>query len=175
MAGSHAERGNQGNNWHDMKKPSFPRSAWERIVGDALRHLVRRGASEWRVPTQSVGTREASEWRVPTRSVGTRKGTMRMRIADVIGTVTLNRAHPSMMGASLKLVVPLGWDNLAGQSNEPMEEIAVYDELGAGVGSRIAISEGREAAMPFHPELKPLDAYNAAILDTLDYDRSEIA
>ena len=51
-----------------------------------------------------------------------------------------------------------------------MEEIAVFDELGAGVGSRIAISEGREAAMPFYPEVKPIDAYNAAILDTLDYD-----
>ena len=48
-----------------------------------------------------------------------------------------------------------------------MEEIAVFDELGAGVGSRIAISEGREAAMPFYPEIKPIDAYNAAILDTL--------
>ena len=42
-----------------------------------------------------------------------------------------------------------------------------YDELGAGIGSRIAISEGREAAMPFHPEVKPIDAYNAAILDTV--------
>ena len=53
----------------------------------------------------------------------------------------------------------------------PLEEIAVFDELGAGIGSRIAISEGREAAMPFHPEIKPVDAYNAAILDTFDYDR----
>ncbi len=50
---------------------------------------------------------------------------------------------------------------------EPAEEIAVFDELGAGIGSRIAISEGREAAMPFHPDEKPIDAYNAAILDHL--------
>jgi microcompartment protein CcmK/EutM len=92
-----------------------------------------------------------------------------MRIADVVGTVTLNRAHPSLLGGRFKLVAPLSWDNLAG-GVEPMEEIAVFDELGAGVGSRIAVSEGREAAMPFHPELKPIDAYNAAILDTLDYD-----
>ena len=42
----------------------------------------------------------------------------------------------------------------------------MFDELGAGVGSRIAISEGREAAMPFYPDVKPIDAYNAAILDT---------
>jgi ethanolamine utilization protein EutN len=95
---------------------------------------------------------------------------MQMRIANVVGTVTLNRAHPSLLGASFKLAAPLSWDNLAGRSEEPMEEIAVFDELGAGVGSRIAISEGREAAMPFYPEIKPIDAYNAAILDTLDYD-----
>jgi ethanolamine utilization protein EutN len=92
-----------------------------------------------------------------------------MRIGDVIGTVTLNRAHPSMTGARFKLVTPLSWDNLAGRWEERLEEIAVFDELGAGVGSRIAISEGREAAMPFHPEIKPVDAYCAAILDTLEY------
>ena len=93
-----------------------------------------------------------------------------MRIGEVIGTVTLNRWHPSLAGARLKLVVPLGWDNLAGRSDQPLEEIAVFDELGAGLGSRIAISEGREAAMPFYPDAKPIDAYNAAILDTLQYD-----
>ena len=88
-----------------------------------------------------------------------------MRIADVIGTVTLNRWHPSLAGGRLKLVVPLSLADLAGEGGEPAGEIAVYDELGAGVGSRIAISEGREAAMPFYPEVKPIDAYNAAILD----------
>ena len=60
----------------------------------------------------------------------------------------------------------------AGQSDEPVEEIVVFDELGAGLGSRIAISEGREAAMPFHPEVKPIDAYNAAILDSFRRSRS---
>jgi microcompartment protein CcmK/EutM len=90
-----------------------------------------------------------------------------MRIADVIGTVTLNRSHPSVARASWKLAVPLTWDNLLGRSDGPGEEIVVYDELGAGTGSRIAVSEGREAAMPFYPDTKPLDAYNAAILDTL--------
>jgi hypothetical protein len=32
----------------------------------------------------------------------------------------------------------------------------------------IAISEGAEAAQPFRPELKPVDAYCAAILDSVD-------
>ena len=97
-----------------------------------------------------------------------------MRIADVVGTITLNSIHPSLVGASFKLVTPLGWHDLAGRDGEPLEEIAVFDALGAGIGSRIALSEGREAAMPFYPEVKPVDAYNAAILDSLDYDPSDI-
>ena len=32
----------------------------------------------------------------------------------------------------------------------------------------IAVSEGGEAAQPFQPEMKPVDAYNAAILDRID-------
>jgi ethanolamine utilization protein EutN len=90
-----------------------------------------------------------------------------MRIGRVIGTVTLNRRHPTVSGARFKLVVPLSLDNLTGRSQVDAEEFTVYDELGAGTGSLIAISEGREAAQPFHPEVKPIDAYNAAILDNV--------
>ena len=49
----------------------------------------------------------------------------------------------------------------------------LYDELGAGVGSRIAISEGREAAQPFYPDVKPIDAYDAAILDNVSVEALE--
>lgn len=96
-----------------------------------------------------------------------------MRIGDVIGTVTLNRAHPSLTGCRLKIAVPLSWDNLLDKSPEPCEEVVVWDDLGAGIGCRIALSEGREAAMPWYPEVKPLDAYNAAILDSLGMDVPE--
>jgi ethanolamine utilization protein EutN len=91
-----------------------------------------------------------------------------MRIGEVIGTVTLNRWHPSLAGARFRLAVPLTLNNLSGKSDTLGEELVVYDDLGAGVGSRIAISEGGEAAQPFLPEMKPVDAYNAAILDTVD-------
>jgi len=97
-----------------------------------------------------------------------------MRIGQVIGTVTLSRCHPSLTGARLKLTTPLSWGDLAGRSEESLGEIVVFDELGAGVGSQIALSEGREAAMPFYPDAKPIDAYNAAILDTLDFDIDEM-
>lgn len=93
-----------------------------------------------------------------------------MRIAEVVGTVTMNRAHPSLSGARFKLVVPLSLDDLAGEGNRSAGEFAVFDELGAGIGSLIAVSEGREAAMPFYPDVKPIDAYNAAILDRVDVD-----
>jgi ethanolamine utilization protein EutN len=90
-----------------------------------------------------------------------------MRIAEVIGSVTLSRCHPSLAGASYRLAVPLTLDNLAGRSSEQGEELVVYDDLGAGLGSRIAVGEGGEAAQPFLPDMKPIDAYNAAILDTI--------
>jgi len=95
-----------------------------------------------------------------------------MRIGEVIGTVTLSRVHPTLAGKTLKLVVPLLWEHLLGRTSQPAEEIVVLDELGAGVGAQIAMSEGREAAMPFYPEIKPVDAYNAALLDSLTIDRS---
>lgn len=91
-----------------------------------------------------------------------------MRIGEVIGTVTLNRAHPMLARGSFRLAVPLTLDNLTRNSDARAEAIVVYDDLGAGNGSLIAISEGREAAQPFDPEGKPIDAYNAALLDTVD-------
>ena len=96
-----------------------------------------------------------------------------MRIGEVIGTVTLSRPHPSLTGARLKIVVPLSLADLAGEEASPAEELVVYDELGAGVGHRIAFSEGREAAQPFHPEVKPVDAYCAAILDRVTVEKND--
>ena len=96
-----------------------------------------------------------------------------MRIGKVIGTVTLSRRHPALDGHRFKLVVPQSWDNLLGRSDESMGETVVLDELGAGIGSVIALSEGREAAMPFHPDRKPIDSYNAALLDTLHVELPE--
>ena len=94
-----------------------------------------------------------------------------MRIGKVIGNVTLSRVHDSVTGTQWKLVVPMNYDDLAGtpaHDVEPTsEELVVYDPLSAGVGEWIAFSEGAEAAMPFYPELKPVDAYNAAIIDEL--------
>ncbi len=90
-----------------------------------------------------------------------------MRIGKVIGNLTLSRWHPSLGGACYRLAVPLSLDNLAGRTPADAEPIVVYDDRGAGVGTLIAISEGGEAAQPFYPAQKPIDAYNAALLDDI--------
>ena len=91
-----------------------------------------------------------------------------MRIGEVIGTVTLNRSHPSLAGGRFRLVVPLSLENLRRDMSCRAESLVVHDDLGAGVGQWVGFSEGGEAAQPFHPALKPIDAYAAAIIDTLD-------
>ena len=93
-----------------------------------------------------------------------------MRIAQVIGKVTLLRAHDSLRGASYKLVVPLSREGLLGDDAGRGEPLVMFDSLGAGEGSFVAMSESAEAAAPFHPDTKPVDAYNAAILDSINLE-----
>ena len=91
-----------------------------------------------------------------------------MKIADVVGTVTLSRSHPALAGLTWKLVVPLGAAALRGEEGGRGEPLAAADSLGAGVGSRVALAEGPEAAAPWKPRVVPLDASVAALLDRID-------
>ena len=91
-----------------------------------------------------------------------------MRNGKVIGNVTLSRFHASLTGTQWKIVVPMSEDDLRNDREPLGEELVVYDELSVGEGQQIAFSEGVEAAMPFYPDLKPIDAYNAAILDQIE-------
>jgi microcompartment protein CcmK/EutM len=90
-----------------------------------------------------------------------------MRIAEVIGTVTLSRAHPTMIGARWIIGVPYSLKALREDGKPDGEDLVIFDNLGAGVGSRIGLSEGGEAASPFYPERKPVDAFCSCILDQL--------
>jgi microcompartment protein CcmK/EutM len=90
-----------------------------------------------------------------------------MRIAEVIGTVTLSRCHPSLVGSRWVIGVPFSLKALKGKQEPDGDDLVVFDNLSAGAGSRIAFTEGAEAAAPFHPEKKPIDAYCACILDHL--------
>ncbi len=99
-----------------------------------------------------------------------------MRIARVMGTVTLNRRLTELPPGRWLIAEALdaeamGSAGMGGRRATPMpESLVVYDELGAGVGQLIAVSEGREASMPFYPRHVPIDAYNAAILDAIEVD-----
>ena len=93
-----------------------------------------------------------------------------MRISEVIGKVTLSRCHPSLTGATWIIGVPLSHRGLCGDEAGRGESFVIYDERGAGAGDTIAVSESAEAAAPFFPDQKPIDAYNAAILDEVDVD-----
>ena len=97
-----------------------------------------------------------------------------MRIAEVIGTVTLSRAHPLLASARWIIGVPFSLPALRQKAAADGEDVVIFDRLGAGNGHRIGISEGVEASMPFYPERKPLDAYCACILDRVTiHDRPE--
>ena len=90
-----------------------------------------------------------------------------MKIARVLGTVTLARVHPDLQGIPLRLVLPM--ERI--ENRQPVfsgEEIVACDSLGAGNGDLIALAEGPEAAQPYRHLIKPIDANTAAILDSIE-------
>jgi microcompartment protein CcmK/EutM len=96
-----------------------------------------------------------------------------MRIGQVVGRVTLNRAYRTLLGGRFVIVEVQDRLALSGKPRRTTESLVCYDNLGAAMGDTIAFTESREACMPFYPEkIVPLDAYNAAILDraTVNYD-----
>jgi microcompartment protein CcmK/EutM len=90
-----------------------------------------------------------------------------MRIGKTIGTLTLVEPHAAVRGGVFRLVVPLAAADLAA-GDGPAEPLVVWDDLGAGDGQLVAFSEGGEAAQPFRPVDRPIDASIAALLDRLD-------
>ena len=89
-----------------------------------------------------------------------------MRIGKVVGRVTLTQPYETLVGGRFLLVAIQDRFSLAGKPRRSTETLVCYDHLGASEGDLIAVSESREACMPFYPEKRvPLDAYNSAILD----------
>jgi microcompartment protein CcmK/EutM len=87
-----------------------------------------------------------------------------MRIASVIGNVTLSRCHPALDGLRWLIAVPYSQKGLRDDRADG-EDLVLCDDLSPGPGQKIAVSEGIEAQMPFYPNKKPIDASCAAILD----------
>lgn len=90
-----------------------------------------------------------------------------MRIAEVIGRVTLARQHLSLQGSRFVIVLPMTSEALLNDSPQRGEEVVAYDALGCSPGDLIGLSEGREAANPFGKTKTPVDAYCACLLDAI--------
>lgn len=92
-----------------------------------------------------------------------------MRIGKVVGRVTLSRAYPTLVGGRFLVLEVQDRFSLAGGARKSPDYLVSYDHLGAHEGDLVAFTESREACMPFYPEkIVPLDAYNAAILDSIN-------
>src|SRR5689334_20175519 len=94
-----------------------------------------------------------------------------MRLGNVIGRVTLSQQDAAYKGGKFLIVQPLGREQLGGAPMLPLAKgisLVVFDTLGAGEGHTIGFVEGSEASMPFD-QPKPVDAYNAAIIDRVFY------
>lgn len=94
-----------------------------------------------------------------------------MRIGEVIGRVTLSIRHDSLRGERLLVVLP--WSAKTGVTGKDHDySIVAYDELGAGVGQLVTLSESTEATRPFSRPT-PCDAYVAAIIDEYFYQAED--
>jgi ethanolamine utilization protein EutN len=99
-----------------------------------------------------------------------------VRIGEVIGKLTLNKCDARLCGGRFLIVRPHDPQSLRGtaggqDARPPTGDVeVVYDGVGARHGDRVGFSEGREAAMPFHPDKVAVDAYLACILDSLTYE-----
>lgn len=94
-----------------------------------------------------------------------------MRLAVVRGTVTAALLHPSLRGGRFLLCqVRTHGDLLAEGLSASGEMLVAYDQLGAGTGQQVAVSEGAEATQPLRPAQVPIDAYVAALLDQVSLE-----
>jgi ethanolamine utilization protein EutN len=93
-----------------------------------------------------------------------------MRIARVIGKVTLNKKLAEILPGSYLLVRPFNRGTIAGaNAGSEDESVVLFDQLAAREGDRVGLVEGAEANAPFLPRRVPYDAYNACILDDLNF------
>jgi microcompartment protein CcmK/EutM len=92
-----------------------------------------------------------------------------VRIGEVIGKVTLSTCDPKFVGKALAIVQPHSPRSLRTGGLGSDEVVVCIDELNSRVGDRVGFSEGREAAMPWHPDKVAVDAYVGCLLDDVSY------
>jgi len=94
-----------------------------------------------------------------------------VKLAHVIGRVTLVRQDPAYRGGRFLLLQPYTRETYAGAPMTPLAKgstLVVYDALGATQGNTVGYVEGSEATVPFN-QPTPVDAICAAIIDDVNY------
>lgn len=96
-----------------------------------------------------------------------------MRVAQVIGRVTLSVQDPSYKGGRWVLCSPVELEdfNTACHTPPPISKqpaLVAYDAMGANRGDIVGIVDGAEATAPFAYDI-PIDAITVAIFDSLQY------
>lgn len=91
-----------------------------------------------------------------------------MKIARVLGNATINRMHPTLQAATLRCVEVVERIEDLDLASPGGDLIVAWDLCGCGEGDLVALAEGPEAAAPFLPDIKPIDASIVAILDHID-------
>lgn len=96
-----------------------------------------------------------------------------MRIAQVIGRTVHTVQDPALVGGRFLIVSPLDAAQMTdccekSQVPSAQASVVVYDNLGAGLGDIVGISEGAEATAPFANPI-PIDALTIAIFDKIHY------
>jgi carbon dioxide concentrating mechanism protein CcmL len=96
-----------------------------------------------------------------------------MRIAQVIGRVTLNVQDRSFKGGRWLMCNPVDTADFNTACGVPPRlsaqfSMIAYDDLGAGMGDIVGIVEGAEATAPFEHDI-PIDAITVAIFDSLSH------
>jgi microcompartment protein CcmK/EutM len=96
-----------------------------------------------------------------------------MRLAQIIGRVTLSVQDPALKAGRWLVASPLDTAQLNTACETPppvsaQSSLVTYDNLGAGEGDIVGIVEGAEATAPFdHPI--PIDAITVAIFDSISH------
>ncbi len=93
-----------------------------------------------------------------------------MKLAVVIGRLTLSKKDPSFKGDRWLLASPVSKDNYGALQPKVSANpnLVVYDSLGSRMGDVIGYVEGAEAAVAFDTPT-PVDAYSVAIVDRVNY------
>jgi len=90
-----------------------------------------------------------------------------MLIAQVIGTIVATRKHELLVGSKIQVVQPLECEGKQPKG----EPFVAVDTVGAGIGERVVVVQGRGARLAVENDQCPVDATIIGIIDQVDIER----